>query len=209
MGRARSETRGFPVGGEEGMKEHTPVRRHILTLLVENRIGVLARIAGLIAAKGYNIDSVSVGETMDNSMSRVTLVVHGDDWVMEQVVKQLNRLVDVVKVVDLTEEDCIEREMILVRVNAESANRAEILRIADIFRAKVVDVTHRTYTLEVTGDAHKTQALLDLLRPFGIKELVRTGQIAIARASKAVSRKIERVPEGEEPVEQKSTTATP
>ena len=191
------------------MKEHTPARRHILTLLVENRIGVLARIAGLIAAKGYNIDSVSVGETMDNSMSRVTLVVHGDDWVMEQVVKQLNRLVDVVKVVDLTEEDCIEREMILVRVNAESPNRAEILRIADIFRAKVVDVTHRTYTLEVTGDEHKTQALLDLLRPFGIKELVRTGQIAITRASKAVPRKIEWVPGSEEQVEKKPTAATP
>lgn len=191
------------------MKEHTPARRHILTLLVENRIGVLARIAGLIAAKGYNIDSVSVGETMDNSMSRVTLVVHGDDWVMEQVVKQLNRLVDVVKVVDLTEEDCIEREMILVRVNAESPNRAEILRIADIFRAKVVDVTHRTYTLEVTGDEHKTQALLDLLRPFGIKELVRTGQIAITRASKAVPRKIEWVPGSEQQVEKKPTAATP
>ncbi len=191
------------------MKEQPPARRHILTLLVENRIGVLARIAGLIAAKGYNIDSVSVGETMDNSMSRVTLVVHGDEWVMEQVVKQLNRLVDVVKVVDLTEEDCIEREMILIRVNAEAPNRAEILRIADIFRARVVDVTHRTYTLEVTGVEHKIQALLDLFRPFGIKELVRTGQIAIARASKTAPRKLERVAGTEEQVESKSTAGTP
>ncbi len=170
--------------------EQTRERRHILTLLVENRIGVLARIASLIAAKGYNIDSVSVGETMDPSMSRITLVVHGDDWVMEQVVKQLNRLIDVVKVVDLTEEDFVEREMILVRVNAEPANRAEILRIADIFRAKVVDVTHRTYTLEATGDEDKTQALLELLRPFGIQELVRTGKIAIARAAKTAPRKL-------------------
>ena len=172
------------------MKGQTPPRRHILTLLVENRIGVLARIAGLIAAKGYNIDSVSVGETMDPSMSRITIVVRGDDWVMEQVVKQLNRLIDVIKVVDLTEEDFIEREMILVRVNAEPSNRAEILRIVDIFRAKVVDVTHRTYTLEATGDEEKTQALLELLRPFGIQELVRTGRIAIARANKVAPRKL-------------------
>jgi len=179
------------------MKEQAVERRHILTLLVENRIGVLARIASLIAAKGYNIDSVSVGETMDPSMSRITLVVHGDDWIMEQVVKQLNRLIDVIKVVDLTEEDCIEREMVLVRVNAEPPNRAEILRIADIFRAKVVDVTHRTYTLEATGDEEKTQALLELLRPFGIQELVRTGKIAIARASKVSPRKLKGAEEQE------------
>lgn len=178
------------------MKDQPRERRHILTLLVENRIGVLARIASLIAAKGYNIDSVSVGETMDPSMSRITLVVHGDDWVMEQVVKQLNRLIDVIKVVDLTEEDFIEREMILVRVNTEPSNRAEVLRIADIFRAKVVDVTHRTYTLEATGDEEKVQALLELLRPFGIQELVRTGKIAIARATKAAPRKLRG---GEEP----------
>lgn len=187
------------------MKGQTPSQRHILALLVENRIGVLAKIAGLIAAKGYNMDSVSVGETMDNSVSRVTLVVHGDDWVMEQMVKQLNRVVDVIKVVDLTEEDFIEREMILVRVNADSPDRAEILRIADIFRAKVVDLTHRTYTLEVTGAEDKIQALLELLRPFGIKELVRTGRIAIGRANKSLPRKPERVAENGEDVEKKSS----
>lgn len=187
------------------MKGQTPTRRHILTLLVENRIGVLARIAGLIAAKGYNIDSVSVGETMDNSVSRVTLVVHGDDWVMEQVVKQMNRLIDVIKVVDLTEEDFVEREMILVRLNAESPSRAEILRIADIFRAKIVDVTHRTYTLEASGDEDKIRALLELLRPFGIQEFVRTGRIAIARASKASPRKLERVSEPDEKAQKKPT----
>jgi acetolactate synthase-1/3 small subunit len=191
------------------MKGQTPSRRHILTVLVENRIGVLARIAGLIAAKGYNIDSVSVGETMDNSTSRVTLVVHGDDWVMEQVVKQLNRLIDVIKVVDLFEEDFVEREMILIRVNAESTYRAEILRIADIFRAKIVDVTHRTYTLEASGDEDKIRALLELLRPFGIQEFVRTGRIAIARASKAVPRKLERVAGNKEQGESKSTAGTP
>ncbi len=191
------------------MKGQTPSRRHILTVLVENRIGVLARIAGLIAAKGYNIDSVSVGETMDNSTSRVTLVVHGDDWVMEQVVKQLNRLIDVIKVVDLFEEDFVERELILIRVNAESTYRAEILRIADIFRAKIVDVTHRTYTLEASGDEDKIRALLELLRPFGIQEFVRTGRIAIARASKAVPRKLEQVAGNKEQVESKSTAGTP
>jgi acetolactate synthase-1/3 small subunit len=191
------------------MRGQTPPRRRILTLLVENQVGVLARIAGLIAAKGYNIDSVSVGETMDASVSRVTLVVQGDDHVMEQVVKQLNRLIEVIKVVDLTEEEFIEREMILVRVNADPPNRAEILRIADIFRAKVVDLTHRTYTLEVTGDEDKIQALLELLRPFGIKELVRTGLIAIGRASKAPSSKLERVAaDGEEGAKKASAVAT-
>lgn len=187
------------------MKDQNPPRRHILTLLVENRSGVLARIAGLIASKWYNINSVSVGETMDNSLSRITLVVHGDEWVMEQVVKQLNRLIDVVKVVDLTEEDFVEREMILVRVNAETPNRAEILRIADIFRAKVVDVTHRSFTLEASGDEDKMQALLELLRPFGIQEFVRTGRIAIARASKAMPRKAERAAANNEKGEKKST----
>jgi len=192
------------------MKGQIPARRHILTLLVENQVGVLARIAGLIAAKGYNIDSVSVGETMDASVSRVTLVVHGDDWVMEQVVKQLNRLIEVIKVVDLTEEEFVEREMILVRVNADPPNRAEILRIADIFRAKVVDLTQRTYTLEATGDEDKIQALLDLLRPFGIKELVRTGLIAISRAGKTPSAKLERVAggDGEDGVKKSPAVAT-
>ncbi len=189
------------------MKGNTPAQRHILTLLVENRVGVLARIASLIAAKGYNINSVSVGETMDNSLSRITLVVHGDDWVMEQVVKQLNRLIDVVKVVDLTEEDFVEREMILVRVNADAPNRAEILRIADIFRAKVVDVTHRSFTLEASGDEDKIQALLELLRPFGIQEFVRTGRIAIARASKSMPRKAERAAGSNDKGEKTSTAA--
>ncbi|MGH7431252.1 MAG: acetolactate synthase small subunit, partial [Candidatus Methylomirabilales bacterium] len=153
---------------------------------------------------------VSVGETMDASVSRVTLVVHGDDWVMEQVLKQLNRLIEVIKVVDLTEEEFIEREMILVRVNADPPNRAEIFRIADIFRAKVVDLTHRTYTLEATGDEDKIQALLELLRPFGIKELVRTGLIAIGRVSKTPSSKLERVAggDGEEGAKKSPAVAT-
>ena len=166
-------------------------RKHTIAVLVENKFGVLSRVAGLFSARGYNIESLSVGETLDPSMSRMTLVVRGDEFVIEQVTKQLHKLIDVIKVSDLTEENHVEREMILVRVNAEPAYRAEILRIADIFRAKVVDVTPLTYTLEATGEESKTVALLDLLRPFGIQELVRTGKIAIARSPKTKVKKVE------------------
>jgi len=166
-------------------------RKHTIAVLVENKFGVLSRVAGLFSARGYNIESLSVGETLDPSMSRMTLVVRGDEFVIEQVTKQLHKLIDVIKVSDLTEENHVEREMILVRVNAEPAYRAEILRIADIFRAKVVDVTPLTYTLEATGEESKTDALLDLLRPFGIQELVRTGKIAIARSPKTKVKKVE------------------
>jgi acetolactate synthase-1/3 small subunit len=164
-------------------------RAHTLILQVENRLGVLARIAGLIAAKGYNIDSLSVAETLDASVSQITLVVHGSESAIEQTVKQLNRLVEVIKVVDLTDEAHVEREMVLIRVNAEPANRAEALRIADIFRAKVVDVTARSYIFEVTGDEEKIEAIIELLRPLGIQEVVRTGKVAIARGSKVMTRR--------------------
>lgn len=167
------------------------MKRHTIALLVENRTGVLARIAGLISAKGYNIDSLSVGETLDPTVSRMTLVVHGDEWVIEQVVKQLNRLIDVIKVIDLTDEEFVERELILVRVNAEPSARAEILRIADIFRAKVVDVTPVTYTLELTGDEKKLDAFVELLKPFGIQEFAKTGKVAIARGSKTITKRVE------------------
>ena len=164
-------------------------RAHTLTLQVENRLGVLARIAGLIAAKGYNIDSLSVAETLDPTVSQITLVVPGTESAIEQTVKQLNRLVEVIKVVDLTDEAHVEREMVLIRVNAEPANRAEALRIADIFRAKVVDVTPRSYIFEVTGDEEKIEAIIELLRPLGIQEVVRTGKVAIARGSKVMTRR--------------------
>ena len=164
-------------------------RAHTLILQVENRLGVLARIAGLISAKGYNIDSLSVAETLDPTVSQITLVVHGTESAIEQTVKQLNRLVDVIKVIDLTDEAHVEREMVLIRVNAEPANRAEALRTADIFRAKVVDVTPRAYVFEVTGDAEKIEAFIELLRPLGIQDVVRTGKVAIARGSKVVTRR--------------------
>ena len=166
-------------------------RKHTIAVLVENKFGVLSRVAGLFSARGYNIESLSVGETLDATVSRMTLVVRGDAFIIEQVIKQLHKLIDVIKVTDLSEEDHVEREMILLKVNAEPTSRAEILRIADIFRAKVVDVTPTTYTLEVTGEEGKIEAIIDLLRPFGIQEVVRTGKVAIARSPKNRVRKVE------------------
>ncbi len=166
-------------------------RKHTLSILVENHQGVLAKIASLIAAKGYNIDSLSVAETLDPSISRMTIALHGDEWVIEQAVKQLHRLIDVIKVVDLTDEEHIGREMVFVRVNAEPVNRAEILRINEIFRGRIVDVTPTSYTLEMTGEAKKVAAVLELLQPFGIQEIVRSGTLAIARGSKSLPRREE------------------
>ncbi len=173
------------------MQNGSEPRKHTIAVLVENRFGVLSRVAGLFSARGYNIESLSVGETLDPTVSRMTLVVRGDEFVIEQVIKQLHKLIDVIKVTDLSEENHVEREMILVKVNAERTFRAEILRIADIFRAKVVDVTPVTYTLEATGEESKMTAIIELLRPFGIQELVRTGKVAIARGSKSRTRKVD------------------
>jgi acetolactate synthase I/III small subunit len=158
--------------------------RHTISILVENRFGVLSRVSGLFSGRGFNIESLSVGETLDPTISRMTVVVHGDDQIVEQIKKQLNKLIDVIKVIDLTGEEFVERELVLIKVNAEPAVRAEVLRIADIFRAKVVDVATKTYTLESTGDESKVTALMELLRPYGIQEVVRTGKVAIARARK-------------------------
>jgi acetolactate synthase-1/3 small subunit len=169
---------------------HT-VRKHTIAVLVENKFGVLSRVAGLFSARGYNIESLSVGETLDSSVSRMTLVVRGDEFVLEQVMKQLHKLIDVIKVIDLTQENHVERELVLMRVNAEPQHRAEILRTADIFRAKVVDVTAATFTLEATGDEPKLSAFVELMRPMGIQELVRTGKVAIARGSKTARRRAE------------------
>ncbi len=176
------------------MQNGSEPRKHTIAVLVENRFGVLSRVAGLFSARGYNIESLSVGETLDPTVSRMTLVVRGDEFVIEQVIKQLHKLIDVIKVSDLTEEGHVEREMMLVKVNAEPAARAEILRIADIFRAKVVDVTPVTYTLEATGDESKVTAIVELLRPFGIQEVVRTGKVAIARGPKSRFPKAEEKP---------------
>jgi len=166
-------------------------RSHIVSILVENHQGVLAKIASMIAAKGYNIDSLSVAETLDPTVSRMTISLRGDEWVIEQAVKQFHRLIDVIKVVDMTDEEHVGREMMFIRVNAEPANRAEILRIAEIFRGRVVDVTPTSYTIEITGEASKVQAVVELMQPFGIQEVVRSGILAIARGSKAASRRDE------------------
>ena len=143
-------------------------RKHTIAILVENKFGVLSRVAGLFSARGYNIESLSVGETLDPTASRMTIVVRGDEFVIEQVMKQLHKLIDVIKVSDLTDEGHVERELVLIRVNAEPQHRAEVLRTADIFRAKVIDVAPQSFTLEATGDEGKLEALIELLRPMGI-----------------------------------------
>jgi acetolactate synthase I/III small subunit len=160
-------------------------RKHTISVLVENKFGVLSRVAGLFSARGYNIESLSVGETLDPSVSRMTIVVTGDEFVIEQVMKQLHKLIDVIKVNDFTDESHVERELVLIRVNAEPQHRTEVMRTADIFRARIVDVTPVSFVLEATGDEGKIEALLELLRPIGVQEVVRTGKVAITRGPKS------------------------
>ncbi len=162
--------------------------KHTISLLVENRFGVLAKISTLFSARGFNIDSLAVGETEDPTVSRMTIVSTGEDRVMEQIKKQLNKLVDVIKVRDFTEEklknkkfDFVARELVLAKVNTEAKKRPQIIEIADIFRANIVNVSPRSIVIEMTGDEEKIEALLQLLRPFGLVELARTGRIALAR----------------------------
>jgi acetolactate synthase I/III small subunit len=163
------------------------VRSHIISVLVENRVGVLARVAGLFTGRGFNIESLAVAETEEPTLSRMTIVTGGDARIIEQVTKQLNKLVDVIKVVDLSREHFVERELILVKVRAEPEQRAEILRITDIFRGNVIDVGPKSYVIEVTGDGDKIRAFVDLIKPIGILEIVRTGPVALARGGKALS----------------------
>ena len=155
--------------------------RHTISVLVENKFGVLSRISGLFSGRGYNIESLSVGETIDPNISTMTIVTSGDDWIVEQINKQLNKLIDVIKVVDMTELDHVEREMVMIKVSPRQEDKAEVLRIADIFRGRIVDSSTKTYTIEVTGEEKKIEAFVELLRPMGIKEFVRIGKIAIAR----------------------------
>ncbi len=158
--------------------------QHTISVVVENEFGVLSRVVGLFSGRGFNIDSLSVAPTMDESLSRITIVTRGDDAILEQISKQLNKLVDVIKVLDFSDGSAIEREMALIKVAAEDDSRAEVLRIVDIFRAKIVDVTPKSYTIEITGNPSKINAILDLLKPLGLKELVRTGAVAIGRGPK-------------------------
>lgn len=153
-------------------------------MLVENRFGVLARVAGMFSGRGYNIESLTVAETTDPSVSRMTIITSGNDQVIEQITKQLNKLIDVIKVTDLTEMDFVGRELALIKVNVNESTRSEILSIIEIFRSKVVDVGQDSYIIEATGDAKKIEAIIDLLKPFGIKEIARTGQVAMVRGRK-------------------------
>ncbi len=155
--------------------------RHTISVLVENKFGVLSRVSGLFSGRGYNIESLSVGETIDPNISIMTIVTSGDDWVIEQITKQLNKLIDVIKVTDLTELDHVEREMVLVKVSPRQENKAEVLRIAEIFRGRIVDSSPNAYTIEITGDEKKIEAFIELMKPMGIKEFVRTGKVAISR----------------------------
>ena len=161
--------------------------RHVISVLVENQFGVLARIAGLFSGKGFNIDSLCVAETPDPRYSRMTLVTHGDERVIDQTVKQLNKLIDVIRVSDLTHEAHVERELVLVKVAAEGSTRGEIIQIAEIFRARIVDVASKSLTIETTGDEGKINALINMLRPYGLMEVARTGKIALSRGTRRMS----------------------
>jgi len=155
--------------------------KHTLSILVQNEAGVLSRLAGLFSGRGFNIESLTVAPTQDQAYSRVTIVTMGDDAVIEQICKQLNKLINTIKVMDITGENSIERELVLIKVCAKDEDRSEIIRVVEIFDAKIVDVTAKTYTIEAMGDDVKIRSLIELLRPMGIRELVRSGKVAISR----------------------------
>jgi acetolactate synthase-1/3 small subunit len=159
--------------------------RHTIAVLVENKPGVLARVAGLFRRRGFNIESLAVGTTEREDLSRMTIVVSGDDFVLEQVMKQLNKLIEVIKVSDVS-KNSVERELALIKVAANPQNRGEIIEIASIFRGRIVDVARDSFVIEITGDEDKINAFIDLMRQYGIKEVARTGKISMQRGSKAL-----------------------
>ena len=154
---------------------------------MENTPGILARVAGLFSRRGFNIDSLAVGRSEDSAISRMTIVVEGDESIIEQVSKQLHKLVDVIKIVDVTKDDFVDRELVMIKVNAEANYRSEIMQLVDIFRARIVDVGPKTLTIEVTGYGSKINAFESSLRPFGILEMVRTGKVAMLRGFKSTT----------------------
>lgn len=161
----------------------TEVMRHTISVLVENKFGVLTRVAGLFSGRGYNIDTLNVAPTADQTASRMTIVTRGDDATLEQIVKQLNKLADVMKVQDFREGEYVDRELVLVKVAVDSKTRAEVMQITDIFRAKIVDVQPKALTIEVTGNESKIEKFLDLMKTFGVMDLTRTGKVAMPRKS--------------------------
>lgn len=157
------------------------VMRHTISVLVENKFGVLTRVAGLFSGRGYNIDSLNVAPTHDPRFSRMTIVTRGDDATLEQIVKQLNKLINVIEVRDFRDGEYVDRELALVKVKVDSKTRAEVMQITDIFRAKIVDVQPDTLTIEVTGDENKVEKFIELMEPFGVIDLTRTGRVAMPR----------------------------
>jgi len=155
--------------------------RHTISVLVENKFGVLTRVAGLFSGRGYNIDTLNVGPTHDPKVSRMTIVTRGDDSTIEQIVKQLNKLINVLEVQDFREADYVDRELILVKVKVDTKTRAEVMQITDIFRAKIVDVQPKSLTIEITGNESKVEKFLELMNNFGVSDLTRTGKVALAR----------------------------
>jgi acetolactate synthase-1/3 small subunit len=155
--------------------------RHTISVLVENKFGVLTRVAGLFSGRGYNIDTLNVGPTHDSGLSRMTIVTHGNEATLEQIVKQLNKLPDVIKVQNFQESEYVDRELVLVKISVDSKSRAEAMQITDIFRAKIVDVQSRSLTIEITGNESKVEKFLELMNTFGVTELTRTGKAALPR----------------------------
>ncbi len=183
------------------------MRRHTISLLVENRFGVLARIAGLFSGRGFNIDSISVGESAEPGTSRITILTSGDEMIIEQIIKQLNRVIDVLRVVDLTDHSFINRELALIKVNANQANRQEIVQISEIFRSKIVDISPKTITIEATGNEDKIDAIIGMLRPFGLREVARTGRVALARDFKSKDAPSSEAPESSWEKQRREITA--
>ena len=155
--------------------------RHTISVLVENKFGVLTRVAGLFSGRGYNIDSLNVAPTHDNTASRMTIVTHGDEATLEQIVKQLNKLPDVIKINNYRDGEYVDRELVLIKVTVDSKSRAEVMQVTDIFRAKIVDVQPKSLTIEITGNESKVEKFLDLMKQFGVLELTRTGKVAMPR----------------------------
>jgi len=167
-------------------QENDAEKSHTIAVLVENKFGVLAKVASLFSARGYNIDSLSVGITQDPTVSRITLVTRGDERILEQIRKQLGKLIDTVKVMDMRGAETVQREMVLIKVAAPKGSRAEIFQTVGIFRGRIVDISPDTIIVEITGDEVKIRAFLDILAPYGIKEIARTGKAALTRGSKTL-----------------------
>jgi acetolactate synthase-1/3 small subunit len=163
------------------LRFQTVFMRHTISILVENKFGVLTRVAGLFSGRGYNIDTLNVGPTHDAKLSRMTIVTEGDEATVEQIIKQLNKLPNVIKVQDFQAGESVDRELVLVKVGVDSKSRAEVMQITDIFRAKIVDVQPKSLTVEITGSESKVEKFLDLMNSFGVQEITRTGQVALPR----------------------------